>query len=100
MSTKAEEKKLTRKELPCGDILEAGSAKQFKTGDWRTERPIWSEKKCIQCMFCWISCPDTAIKIENGKMTGIDYDFCKGCGICASECPPKANAITMEVEKK
>jgi Pyruvate/2-oxoacid:ferredoxin oxidoreductase delta subunit len=27
-----------------------------------------------------------------------DYDYCKGCGVCAEECPVKA--IRMELEKK
>ena len=30
------------------------------------------------------------MKIENGKVVGIDLDHCKGCGICAEECPRKA----------
>jgi Pyruvate/2-oxoacid:ferredoxin oxidoreductase delta subunit len=34
----------------------------------------------------------------DGKMTGIDLDYCKGCGICANECMKKA--ISMEIEKK
>jgi Pyruvate/2-oxoacid:ferredoxin oxidoreductase delta subunit len=24
---------------------------------------------------------------KDGKVTGYDYDHCKGCGICAFECP-------------
>lgn len=97
---KAEDKKLSAKELPVGDILEAGSAVAFKTGDWRSIRPIWNAQKCINCLVCWISCPDNAITMKDGKVTGINYDHCKGCGICAKECPPKVSAITMEVEKK
>ncbi len=100
MKSTEKEKKLSAKELPCGDILEAGSAKAFKTGDWRTEKPVWDAKKCINCMFCWINCPDSAIMVKDGKMTGINLDHCKGCGICAKECPPKVCAITMEKEKK
>jgi pyruvate ferredoxin oxidoreductase delta subunit len=94
------DKKLSYKELPIGDILEAGTAKKFKTGDWRVERPVWDAKKCINCMFCWISCPDSAIMVKEGKVVGIDLEHCKGCGICAKECPVKVQAIKMEKEKK
>ncbi len=41
-------------------------------------------------------CPDGVISIENNKAV-IDYDFCKGCGICRKIC--KSNAIEMEAEK-
>ena len=96
----ADEKKLGWEELAEGDILEAGTADKFKTGDWRSEKPVWNKEKCINCMICWISCPDSAIIVKDGKITGIDMDHCKGCGICAVECPPKIKAITMEKEKK
>ncbi|MEW6555943.1 MAG: 4Fe-4S dicluster-binding protein [Elusimicrobiota bacterium] len=94
------DKKLGWKELPEGDILEAGTAKNFKTGDWRSSRPVYNPEKCIQCFICWINCPDSSIIVKDGKVVGIDYEHCKGCGICAKECPPKASAITMEAEKK
>lgn len=102
---KKEEKKLTAAELPAGGILEAGTAQNFKTGSWRSLRPVWNKDKCIHCLTCWIYCPDSAIKIapdakKTTVITGIDYDFCKGCGICAKECPVKIQAITMEEEKK
>lgn len=78
-----------------GAILEAGNAVKFKTGDWRSFRPIWNSDKCVHCLRCWVYCPDVAIKVEDGKVIGIDYDYCKGCGICSSECPIKDKAITM-----
>jgi pyruvate ferredoxin oxidoreductase delta subunit len=100
-----EEKKLTAFELSVGDIVEAGTAVDFHTGSWRSEKPVWNKEKCINCLVCWISCPDDSIKIilgENGITTvvGVNYNHCKGCGICAKECPPKVKAITMEQEKK
>ena len=86
-------------ELPIGGVMtEAGSARKYKTGDWRTERPIWNAEKCIHCLTCWMFCPDSAILVEDGKVVGIDYDYCKGCGICARECPPRASAIEMKPE--
>ncbi|MBL7192222.1 FAD-dependent oxidoreductase [bacterium] len=44
---------------------------------------------CTSCDNCFIFCPDAAIDYnlsENSKYT-IDLDYCKGCGICAQECP-------------
>ncbi|MEM2686731.1 MAG: 4Fe-4S binding protein, partial [Thermoproteota archaeon] len=35
--------------------------------------------------------------IRNGSEVKIDYNYCKGCGICAEECPRKA--ITMVPEE-
>lgn len=87
----------TWKEVPMGGlILEAGNAAEYLTGDWRTERPIFHEDKCKQCLFCWICCPDTSIIIKDKKVIGIDYDYCKGCGICTDVC--KFDAIEMVQE--
>jgi Pyruvate/2-oxoacid:ferredoxin oxidoreductase delta subunit len=41
--------------------------------------------------------------VEGGSVEGrpkpqTDYDFCKGCGVCAEECPVKV--IKMELERK
>lgn len=82
----------------AGNILEPGKSREYKTGSWRTFKPVWYEDRCIHCLFCWLYCPDLAIHVNDGKMTGIDYDYCKGCGICAHECPEKANAIEMVPE--
>lgn len=96
------EEKKGWKELKQGDILEAGTSKKFETGDWRSNKPVFHKERCIDCKMCWIYCPDIAILLdENGKVNGIDYDHCKGCGICSFECPVKPEkAITMEKEKK
>ncbi|HEX6461070.1 MAG TPA: NAD(P)-binding protein [Thermoleophilaceae bacterium] len=54
---------------------------------------------CFACDNCYGVCPDNAvIKLDPGGsyQYEIDYDFCKGCGICAEECP--CGAIRMEPE--
>lgn len=88
------------KSLPEGDILEPGTAEAFHTGDWRSECPVWDDKKCIHDLQCWIYCPDNAITVKDGKMVGIDYRYCKGCGICAKICPEKVSAIKMISEEE
>ncbi|MDI6752330.1 MAG: 4Fe-4S binding protein [bacterium] len=88
-------------ELPeAGLIIEPGSAAKYKTGSWRSRRPIWDKDKCTSCLSCWIYCPDSSIKIENQKVMGINLDYCKGCGICARVCPPKVSAIKMNEERR
>lgn len=91
------------KNLPAGAVvLEGGSAVKFKTGSWRAFRPVWKEENCIHCLFCWVYCPDMAVKVKDGKRAEFDYDFCKGCGICELECPGKKGkkAIVMVEEGK
>lgn len=82
-----------------GDIVPGGTAADYYTGGWRTFRPVLDLEKCINCLICWIFCPDSAIVVEDGKVKGFNYDICKGCGICAVECPPKYKAIEMIKEE-
>jgi pyruvate ferredoxin oxidoreductase delta subunit len=77
-------------------IPEAGNACYYSTGGWRSERPVRDEEKCTQCLFCYFYCPDSSVIVEDQKVVAFDLDHCKGCGICAAECP--ADAITMHLE--
>ena len=80
---------------PGGDIYTSGNAKEFKTGDWRSTKPIYLEEKCTQCGLCFPVCPDDAIPVnKEQKREDFNYDYCKGCGVCAKVCP--FGAIEME----
>jgi 2-oxoacid:acceptor oxidoreductase delta subunit (pyruvate/2-ketoisovalerate family) len=52
---------------------------------------------CFECDNCYGVCPDNAV-VKRGPGLGyaIDYDYCKGCGICSAECP--CGAIDMQPE--
>jgi pyruvate ferredoxin oxidoreductase delta subunit len=93
-----EEKKKGWKSLPQGAVMtEPGSSRKYKTGDWRAFKPVIEIEKCVDCLFCWIYCPDGAI-VRKEKTVEVNYDYCKGCGICAKECPKQA--IKMAEEQK
>jgi 2-oxoacid:acceptor oxidoreductase delta subunit (pyruvate/2-ketoisovalerate family) len=52
---------------------------------------------CFECDNCYGVCPDNAvIKLGPGKRFEFNYDFCKGCGVCAQECPCGAIAMVPE----
>ncbi len=84
-------------EYPEAPISLGATLSNF-TGDWRTFMPVVDDAKCVKCYICWKFCPEPAIFIREDGYVGIDYDYCKGCGICANECPTKA--ITMVKEEK
>jgi 2-oxoacid:acceptor oxidoreductase delta subunit (pyruvate/2-ketoisovalerate family) len=53
---------------------------------------------CFECDNCYGVCPDNAVvKLEPGKRFRFNLDYCKGCGICAAECP--CGAIRMVPEE-
>ena len=62
---------------------------------WRTERPVLDKEACINCLMCYLVCPEGTV-YKAGDSLEIDYDFCKGCGICANECPKKAIVMIAE----
>lgn len=84
----------TWREIPQGGVAFKLST-DVKTGDWRSMRPVIDQSKCTKCLICWLFCPEPAI-IWDGEKVSINYDYCKGCGICAHECPVKA--ISMHPE--
>lgn len=104
----------TWQDLPAGGIItEAGNSASYETGTWRSRRPVWTAAACIHCLTCWVYCPEDAFKLIDGRtasgktrrmISGIDYFYCKGCGLCARECPVnrkgKKTALEMRQEEK
>lgn len=67
--------------------------------DWRIIKPIYNKDYCIDCQFCWVYCPDVSIISKDKKMVGIDYDHCKGCGVCVEVCPTNPKSLLMFPEQ-
>lgn len=68
---------------------------------WRSEKPLIDPVQCTLCLNCYMYCPDgTVFKVrdDEGVLTAvaIDYDFCKGCGVCAKVCPADCIAMVDE----
>lgn len=87
--------------FPIGAVcVDGGNSVEYITGGWRAERPVWTQENCKNCMLCWVVCPDSSILTADGKMTGIDYDHCKGCGVCVKECKFGALELVLEADAK
>lgn len=91
-------------------------------GGWRNRRPVVDVDACAGCLQCYLYCPDGAIvkkrpgqeelaadveKAAAGRAparrpaklwtkVAVDYEFCKGCGICVKMC--RFDALHMEAE--
>jgi len=74
--------------MQAGHLIEGHAA-------WRNRRPLVDDAACKACMACFLLCPDAAIQAQE-RGVSIDYDLCKGCGVCAKEC--RHDAIRMERE--
>ena len=83
-------------ELPFGSTFESGHLVEGNAG-WRTFKPEVAHDKCTLCLTCYLVCPDGVIFKDDQGQIAIDYDFCKGCGICAAVC--KFDAVSMVKEE-
>jgi pyruvate ferredoxin oxidoreductase delta subunit len=93
------ESELTWRDLEIGAIVtEPGNAAKYKTGDWRSQRTSYDFTKCIKCGLCQIYCPEGCIGQNDEGFFEANVYYCKGCGICARECPTRV--ITMVEEEE
>lgn len=86
----------TLQDLPF-PAAEAGVLLERNAG-FRTSKPIIDNDKCVKCMMCYLLCPEGAV-YKDGDKLAIDYDFCKGCGICEQECKPKVIKMVPEANR-
>jgi pyruvate ferredoxin oxidoreductase delta subunit len=89
---------ITWQEVEAGGvIIDPGNASSYHTGTWRSQRPVYDEEKCIRCWRCFIMCPDSVITPDYERNVFVwNFNYCKGCGICAYECPKEAISMREE----
>jgi 2-oxoacid:acceptor oxidoreductase delta subunit (pyruvate/2-ketoisovalerate family) len=88
---------------PTLDIIRRQSTFDEVVGGLNETNALFEARRCLscgncfECDNCYGVCPDNAvIKLGPGKRFQFNLDYCKGCGICVSECP--CGAITMVPE--
>jgi len=88
---------------PMLDIIRRKSTFEEVQGGLDESNALFEARRCLscgncfECDNCYGVCPDNAV-IKHGPGKGFDFnlDYCKGCGICVSECP--CGAIKMVPE--
>jgi len=86
-------------ELAVGTAVTVpGSSRYYKTGDWRSSRPIWNNDHCVRCGVCVVFCPEGCIQFGTDGYPSAGLDYCKGCGICVHECPTGCISMIEEVD--
>ena len=78
-------------------IVSPEGAPAPRTGGWRTGvKPAVDLTRCIDCLLCWVYCPDSAVMLDGVAFAGFDDDVCKGCELCAEVCPQGAIEMVHE----
>ena len=79
---------------PVLDIIRRQSTFEEVLGGLDEHNALFEARRCLscgncfECDNCYGVCPDNAvIKLGPGKRFEFNYDYCKGCGLCVSECP-------------
>ncbi|RPI43123.1 MAG: glutamate synthase [Betaproteobacteria bacterium] len=88
---------------PALDILRRQSSFDEVQGGLDEGNAMYEARRCLscgncfECDNCYGVCPDNAVvKLGPGRRFRFEYDYCKGCGLCATECP--CGAIEMVPE--
>jgi Pyruvate/2-oxoacid:ferredoxin oxidoreductase delta subunit len=63
-------------DVPLAGAVDPAAAPQPRTGGWRTGvRPEVDLGSCVNCLLCWLYCPDSAVRLEGTDFAGFDLDF-------------------------
>ncbi|MCP5088184.1 MAG: NAD(P)-binding protein [Rhodobacteraceae bacterium] len=88
---------------PMLDVVRRTSGFAEVVGDLTADNALFEARRCMscgncfECDNCYGICPDNAVtKLGPGNRFEFKYDYCKGCGICASECPCGAIKLVPE----
>lgn len=88
---------------PQLDLVRRQSGFDEVVGELDEDNALFEARRCLscgncfECDNCYGVCPDNAvIKLGPSNRFEFNYDFCKGCGLCAAECP--CGAIEMRPE--
>ncbi len=86
-----------KKLQPILDIARRTSTFEEVMGSLDEGNALFEARRCLSCDNCYGVCPDNAItKLGPGNRFEFKYDYCKGCAMCATECP--CGAIKMVPE--
>jgi pyruvate ferredoxin oxidoreductase gamma subunit len=77
-------------------IYAIANSPQRQTGNWRQFRPVLHRERCSRCRLCFVWCPEAAIALDADDYPVVDYTVCKGCVLCAHECPTRAFSTEKE----
>jgi pyruvate ferredoxin oxidoreductase gamma subunit len=68
-----------------------------KTGEWRHQRPETDKAACRLCGWCSLYCLVGCMQMSADGYYHPNFEYCKGCGVCAKECPAHAIRMVPEV---
>jgi 2-oxoacid:acceptor oxidoreductase delta subunit (pyruvate/2-ketoisovalerate family) len=93
-----------RSHRPRLDLVRRTSGFAEVVGNLDTDTAAYEARRCMSCGNCFECdncfgvCPDNAIIKPGGDVKlAFKYDYCKGCGLCVSECPCGAIKMVPEV---
>jgi len=94
-----------RSHRPRLDVVRRTSGFAEVVGNLDQETAAYEARRCLscgncfECDNCYGVCPDNAVsKLGPGKGFAFKYDYCKGCGLCVSECPCGAIEMVPELD--
>ncbi len=83
-----------KSQQPVLDLVRRQSTFEEVVGGFDQETAQFEARRCLscgncfECDNCYGVCPDNAVmKLGPGRRYEFNYDYCKGCGLCVSECP-------------